>query len=217
MLFKRFSFVWIRKSTCLGDRDCWLCLAIRCPTSVLMASREKICFFNSPLPFVVRYGRKLFSTPALVCAIRFAPVTADADKLTAWDLPPFAPWLAPLGPDSLCEGPKWLEPKLTEEFMKEQNNTMRETVPRQEDHHRIERRSARIHQRQPHKAHARYSLHQERRNESFGRRDSDHEAIRFCCLCRSRSQKFPGSCSRRSVMAPSGSAGLATCGAFLIH
>lgn len=79
--------------------------------------------FNSPLPFVVRYGRKLFSTPALGCAIRFTPVTADADKLTAWDLPPFAPWLAPLGPDSLCEGPKWLEPKLMEKIMKNQINT----------------------------------------------------------------------------------------------
>jgi hypothetical protein len=79
MLFKRLSFVWIRKSTCLIDRDYWRCLAIRRGISVLMASRGSICFFNSPWPFVVRYGRQLFSTPALGCAIRFAPVTADAD------------------------------------------------------------------------------------------------------------------------------------------
>jgi hypothetical protein len=69
--------------------------------------------FNSPLAFVGRYGRQLFSTPALGCAIHFVPVTPDAAiTLTAWELLPSAPWLAPLGPDSLCEGPKWLEPKL---------------------------------------------------------------------------------------------------------
>lgn len=81
--------------------------------SVWSDSRLGDWVFNSPLAFVVRYGRQLFSTPALGCAIHCVPVTSDAAiTLTAWDLPPFALWLAPLGPDSLCEGPKWLEPKL---------------------------------------------------------------------------------------------------------
>lgn len=82
-------------------------------------------FFNSSFVVCRSLRVSALSAPALGCAIHFVPVTSDAaSTLTARDLPPFAPWLAPLGPDSLCEGPKWLEPKLTEEFMKEQNNTI---------------------------------------------------------------------------------------------